>query len=216
MRGLRFQVDAENDCIWTPRGSPTTRGCQPRVVWARAERSRIDGMVPTLVLDPAPAEIEALLERRRRLGLDHRDEVWEGTYRMIPPPSFAHQRIAEQLAALLGPLAREAGLEPLVREFGLGEPKDYRVPDGGLHRAGAGGVWHPTAALVLEIVSPGDETWQKLPFYAAHGVDELLIVDPRERAVHWLARRGEGYEPIERSALIDLGPARLAECIDWP
>jgi Uma2 family endonuclease len=182
---------------------------------AGAERGKLDAM-PTLVLDPAPAEIKALLERRHSLGLDSRDEVWEGTYRMIPPPSFAHQRIAEQLAALLGPLARAAGLEPLIREFGLGEPEDYRVPDGGLHRPGAGGVWYPTAALVLEILSPGDETWQKLPFYAAHGVDELLIVDPQERAVHWLARRGNGYESIERSTLIDLEPGQLVERIDWP
>ncbi len=172
--------------------------------------------MPTLVLDPAPAEIEALLERRHRLGLDGRDEVWQGTYRMIPPPSFAHQRIAEQLAAVLGPVARAAGLEPLIREFGLGSPKDYRVPDGGLHRPGAGGVWHHTAALVLEILSAGDETWQKLPFYAAHEVDELVIVDPQEHAVHWFVRRGDGYEPIERSTLIDLGPEQLFELIDWP
>jgi Uma2 family endonuclease len=135
---------------------------------------------------------------------------------MVPPPSFTHQRIAEQLAELLGPLARAKGLEPLIREFGLGDPEDYRVPDGGLHRSGAGGVWHPTAALVLEIVSPGDDTWRKLPFYAAHGVDELLIVDPRERAVHWLGLRGGEYEPIERSALIDLGATDLVERIDWP
>ena len=103
--------------------------------------------MPTLVLDPAPTEIEALLERRRRLGLDHHDEVWEGTYRMTPPPSFAHQRIAEQLAALLGPLATAAGLEPLIREFGLGGPEDYRVPDGGLHRSGADGGTQPGALL---------------------------------------------------------------------
>jgi Uma2 family endonuclease len=172
--------------------------------------------MPTLVFDPAPAEIKELLERRRRLGLDHRDEVWEGTYRMIPPASFTHQRIAEQLAALLGPPARAAGLEPLVREFGLGDPDDYRVPDGGLHRPGAEGVWHPTAALVIEIVSPSDGTWQKLPFYAAHGVDELLIIDPRERAVAWLELRDGAYEPIAHSGLIDLGAEGLAERIDWP
>ncbi len=171
--------------------------------------------MPTLVADPAPVEVQALLERRHRLGLDHRDEMWEGVYRMNPPPSFAHQRVAEQLAALLGPLARAAGLEPLIREFGLGEAEDYRVPDGGLHRPGADGVWYPTAALVLEIVSPGDDTQKKLPFYATHGVDELSIVHPQEHAVHWLGLRGESYEPIASSALIDLSAERLAEQVDW-
>jgi Uma2 family endonuclease len=90
------------------------------------------------------------------------------------------------------------------------------VPDGGLHRARRWGVWEHTAPLVVEIVSPGDETWQKLPFYAAHHVDEVLIVDPAERAVHWLALAGDEYRPVERSGLIDLGPRELAQRIDWP
>jgi Uma2 family endonuclease len=172
--------------------------------------------MPTLVMDPAPAEIDALIARRRRLGLDHRDEIWEGVYRINPPRSHEHQAILQQLAELLGPLARDAGLEPVIQEFGLGTSEEFRVPDGGLHRPGASGVWHPTAALVIEIVSPGDDTWKKLPFYAAHDVDEVLIIDPAERSVDWLGlNRGE-YQPIERSTLIDLGPIELAEQVDWP
>lgn len=172
--------------------------------------------MPTLVMDPAPVEIEALIERRRRLGLDHRDESWEGVYRMNPPPSHEHQVILQQLAELLGPLARSAGLEPVIQEFGLGRPEEFRVPDGGLHRPGASGVWHSTAALVIEIVSPGDESWAKLPFYAAHGVDEVLIVDPVKRSADLLGLNNGEYQSIERSALIDLGPIELAEQIDWP
>ena len=38
--------------------------------------------MPTLVRDPQPAEFEALLERRRQLGQDLLDEVWEGVYVM--------------------------------------------------------------------------------------------------------------------------------------
>ncbi|MGH2909269.1 MAG: Uma2 family endonuclease [Solirubrobacteraceae bacterium] len=75
----------------------------------------------------------------------------------------------------------------------------------------------PSAALVLEVVSPEDETWDKLGFYAVHDVDELLIVDPRKREIHWFALRpGRGYQPITRSALVALGPDELAERIDWP
>ena len=77
-------------------------------------------------------------------------------------------------------------------------------------------MWHPTAALVVEILSPGDETWKKLPFYAAHRVDEVLIVDPSARVLHWLALKAGGYEPVERSGLIDLGQAELTRLIDWP
>lgn len=173
-------------------------------------------VMSTVVLGSPPPELEALLERRRQAGADHHDEVWEGVLHMNPPASHEHQAIAQQLAVLLDSLARNAGLEPLVQEFALGDSDDYRVPDGGLHRPGASGVWHPTAALVIEIVSPDDESWAKLPFYAEHGVDEVLIVDPTERSVHWLAPHGGEYGPAARSELIDCGPEDLAEQIDWP
>jgi Uma2 family endonuclease len=105
-------------------------------------------------------------------------------------------------------LARAAELVPVLGAFNLGESEqDLRVPDGGLHRPGGDEMWHPTAALVVEIVSPGDESWQKLPFYAAHEVDEVLIVDPQEHSVDWLARDGGEYRKVERSGLIDLGPS---------
>jgi Uma2 family endonuclease len=174
--------------------------------------------MPTLVLDPQPAEFDALLEHRCRLDLDHYDEMWEGVLHMNPPPTGEHQYVLQQLAELVSPLARDAGLVPLINEFGLGrEGKDnYRVPDGGLHRALPRGVYQGTAALVIEIVSPGDESWKKLPFYAAHEVDEVLIIDPAEHAVHWLGLDGGEYLPIERSGLIDLGPSEVAEQIDWP
>lgn len=175
------------------------------------------GDMPTLVLDPASPELEALKERRRRAGLDRLDEVWEGVLHMVPAPHGGHARIAQRLAELLAAPARAAGLEPAMHEFNIGQSvEDYRVPDGGVHRPGPDRLFYPTAALVVEIVSPDDETWKKLPFYAAHGVDEVLIVDPGERAVHWLRLdRGE-YRPIERSALIDLGASEVAERIDWP
>jgi Uma2 family endonuclease len=102
-------------------------------------------------------------------------------------------------------------------EFNLGESEhDYRVPDGGLHRAIPRATWFPAAALVVEIVSAGDESWQKLPFYASHGVDEVLIVDPAERSVHWLGLADGEYRELERSGLIELGVEEVVERIDWP
>jgi Uma2 family endonuclease len=105
----------------------------------------------------------------------------------------------------------------MISIFNLGEPDDYRVPDGGLFRPGPDELYLPTAALVVEIVSPEDKSWEKLAFYAKHGVDEVLIVDPQERRVQWLALSEEGeYRPVERSGLVELSPAELAERIDWP
>ncbi len=171
----------------------------------------------TLVLGTPPPELEALLERRRRAGVDRLDEAWQGVRHLVPGPSIEHADISQQVAELLGPPARAAGLRPTMSEFNLGESEhDFRVPDGGLHRPGAAGIWHATAALVVEILSPEDETWQKLPFFATHGVDEVLIVDPGERTVTWLALRDGDYEPVERSALIELGASELAAQINWP
>jgi hypothetical protein len=60
----------------------------------------LDGM-STLVKDPAPPEFEALLERRRRLGQNRFDEVWDGVLHMIPAPSYEHQRLSQRLAVIL-------------------------------------------------------------------------------------------------------------------
>lgn len=170
----------------------------------------------TLILDPPSAGLEELLDRRRRAEADRSDEVWEGVYHMVPAPSGEHADIEAQLLALLRAPAAAAELT-VTGQFNLGESDhDYRVPDGGLHRHRPRGVWHQTAALVAEIVSPGDETWEKLRFYAVHQVDELLIVDPQERSVSWLALEEGEYRPIEHSQLIALGTGELHELIDWP
>lgn len=170
----------------------------------------------TVVLDPPTSGFEEMLERRRRSGLDRFDEMWEGVLHMVPAPGHAHASVEAKLFRIIGPAADDAGLEA-IGQSNLGEDEhDYRVPDGALHRPGEYGTWHPTAALVLEIVSPGDESWEKLPFYAAHDVDEVLIVDPKQRSVDWLALHGGEYHPIERSRLIDLGPSELSERLDWP
>jgi Uma2 family endonuclease len=171
----------------------------------------------TLIPDPAPAHFEVFLEQRRRAGADRFDEVWKGVLHVSPDPSRGHGYIVQQLAELLGPLARAAGLVPGISSFNLGESRDdYRAPDGGLFRGLDSGVWNLTAALVLEVVSPGDYSWEKFDFYAAHAVDEVLIVDPRTRSVDWLGLVKSEYIAIERSGLIALGAAELAQQLDWP
>jgi Uma2 family endonuclease len=135
---------------------------------------------------------------------------------MVPAPSGPHASIESQLHRLLGPFATAVGLT-MIGQSNVGESEhDFRVPDGALHRSPPRGVWNPTAALVIEIVSPGDESWEKLPFYASHEVDEVLIVDPQERSVSWLALADGEYRPVEHSGLLDLGAQGLSEQLDWP
>jgi Uma2 family endonuclease len=148
---------------------------------------------------------DSLLAERRRTGADLFDEMWEGVLHMVPAPSAAHQRLNAELMMVLGPLAKAQGLVPLVEANVYHADDDYRVPDQLYARTeqlsdrGA----EPAAVLVVEILSPGDETYDKLDWYAAGGVDEVLVVDPDSRRAEVFARRGS------RMVLVESTPGRL-------
>jgi Uma2 family endonuclease len=169
----------------------------------------------TVVLGQRPKALEALIESRRATGADRYDEVWEGEYHMAPAPRKIHALVDVELAASLRPYARRAGLVG-SSAFNLGVADNYRVPDGGLHRDTADAVYVPTAALVYEILSPDGETWAKLPFYAAHDVDEVVIVDPATQTVTWLRLVDGDYEPTDRSHALDVAVADVVGEIIWP
>jgi Uma2 family endonuclease len=119
-----------------------------------------------------------LLAERARLGLDIRDEMWDGELHIVPQASGPHQRFGTDLAAVLLPLVRARGLEMSYETGFYRVENDYRVPDLMVYRAdqaserGAEG-----AELVIEIRSPRDETMVKLPWYLAQSSREVLIID---------------------------------------
>jgi Uma2 family endonuclease len=170
----------------------------------------------TVVLGSRPAELEALIARRHALGQDTFDEVWNGEYHMAPAAHFWHGFVVSELAAVLRQLAVPRELVVGVA-FNLGPDKDnFRVPDLGVHRSVQDEVWLPSAAMVVEVVSPDDESWLKFDHYAAHGVDEVLIADPRDRTLHLFVLVDGRYEPAERSALLDVAVADVHAAIAWP
>jgi Uma2 family endonuclease len=169
----------------------------------------------TVVLDPPPPPVAAWLKQRRALGQDLFDEVWEGEYHVAPAPRASHGDIDDQLAALLRPRARARGLW-LSGPLNVGRSDDYRVPARAYRRERTAAVFVPTVAVVVEIVSPGDDSYRKFDFYFAHGVEEMLIVDPPERSAQWYVRGAESMERTDRSALLGLTQAELVELIDWP
>jgi len=170
----------------------------------------------TVVLGPPPAEVKSLIERRHALGIDLFDEVWEGSYHVAPAPSAAHAYLDNVLAVLLHPYAQAAGLTG-TGPFNLGRPDDYRVPDRGFHRGRPKGTWVPTAAVVVEIVSPDDETYEKFGFYAQRGVDELVVVDPSTQVLAiWRRTTDSGYEEVPASSLLGVSATDLTVAISWP
>jgi Uma2 family endonuclease len=150
---------------------------------------------------------ESLLDERRRLGLDVFDEVWEGVLHMVPPPSGEHQRLALELGSVLLSAAKRRGLVASNETglFACGD--DYRVPDILVSQPGncsERGV-DDTAELVVELRSPADESYEKLPWYAARGVAEVLVVDPGTRRFELY--RTEGGRAVAVAGDVDGGVA---------
>lgn len=169
----------------------------------------------TVVLGERPVEVEAFLRRRHELGQDLFDEMWEGTYHVAPASHPWHGYIDNLLAELLGPYARAVGLTG-TGPFNLGDPDDYRVPDRGYHRGLPASVWVATAAIVVEVISPDDETWAKFDFYARHGVDEICTADPVAGQMQWFTLAGTAYEETGQSGLLATAVADLATRVGWP
>lgn len=169
----------------------------------------------TVVVGDLPAPVTQWLEQRRALGQDLFDEVWEGDYHVAPAQHRRHGDVDDQLAALLRPIARQRGLWP-SGPLNIGDPDDYRVPDRAYLRGRDAAAFEPTAAVVVEVVSPGDETYAKLEFYARRRVDEVLIVDPAIASAEWHALGWEGFERTGRSDLLGLTESDVTTAIDWP
>jgi Uma2 family endonuclease len=135
---------------------------------------------------------ESLLAERRRLGHDRWDEMWEGVLHMVPAPSDGHQRLGTKVVVHLEPLADARGLVLTYESnFYRGEG-DFRVPDVVVSRPdqrSPRGV-DRGAELVIEILSPNDESREKLPFYESCGVKEVFIIDPDSRTVELYVLRG--------------------------
>jgi Uma2 family endonuclease len=70
--------------------------------------------------------------------------------------------------------------------------------------------------LVVEVVSPDDETWEKFDFYGRHGVEEIGVADPNERLLRWFDLAGERYEETDTSRMLEITTAELSSRIDWP
>jgi len=132
---------------------------------------------------------EHFLEERRRLGHDKKDELWDGVLHMVPPPASRHQRLSSDLVVALYKVARRVGLDFWVDSTGVfGPGENWRIPDLTFARpdqSSERGL--ESAELVIEILSPNDESRKKLPFYASIGVREVWIIDPVTRVAEIFA-----------------------------
>ena len=144
-----------------------------------------------------------LLDWRRQTGADKFDEMWEGVLHMSPSPNREHQRLEWALETWLrvhwaDPDGHEVYHQRNVSAVGEW-PKNYRIPDlvlllsNELHLDLDEYIDGPPA-VVVEIRSPGDETDNKLPFYAELGVREVWVIDRDSKLVELHALSDGTYQ----------------------
>src|ERR1041384_4055883 len=144
-----------------------------------------------------------ILEWRKRTGNDRWDEMWEGVLHMPPLPNTEHQDLEGAMEAFLRRHLRARKVK-VYHQINLaspgGWPDNYRIPDLLLLGPGRSGIdrneyFEGAPDVVVEIRSPGDETEEKLPFYAVLGVPEVWIIERDTKEPRVLLLRGGLHEP---------------------
>ena len=124
---------------------------------------------------------------------------------MTLAPSVEHQRVLDRLIGFLEPHLRTAARGRLVSGINVFRTAgDYRIPDITFVAAGREHILHVDGArgegpdAVIEIRSPEDETYDKLPFYAALAVSEVVVIDrdTKQPAIYRLA--GAQYVALQQ------------------
>ena len=162
------------------------------------------------ILDPA--DRAALIRRRRRLGHDRFDEVWNGVYVMSPMANNEHQEVVSGLTISLGIAIVRRGLGKVLPGANVSDrttkwEKNYRCPDVLVSLNGSTAQdkkthWLGGPDFAVEVVSRHDKSREKLDFYAKVGTRELLIVDrdPWSLELYRLNAAG-GFDLADRSTL---------------
>ena len=150
--------------------------------------------MPTLIVDQ---QLEQLLRAERiASGAERYDEVWESIYVMNPLPNDEHQQLVSRFTAIFEDVIGWPGagdVRPGVNVSDRDQDwrENYRVPDVAVflksgQARNCGEFWRGGPDFVVEIVSAGDRTREKLPFYSTVGVRELLVIDRRPWSVELL------------------------------
>ena len=133
-----------------------------------------------------PHEAQRLMAERAANGHDRYDEVWEGVYVMNPLADNEHQDLVTELGTVFCIAITWQGLGKVFAGVNVSDRIDgwtfnYRGPDVVvvLNNSRARDMQtHYVGGpdFLVEVLSPGDRSRKKLPFYEQLGVRELLLV----------------------------------------
>ncbi len=154
-----------------------------------------------------PVAIPQVLGFRERTGASRFDEMWEGVLHMPPSPSFHHQSHASRILNFFVEVwcPRTGGAAVMQINVSTTErwDQDYRIPDVSVmlpERVPRTEVMFVQPNVVFEVRSPGDETYDKLAFYAAVGVEAIVVVERDTKAVQVFSLAGENFVLVPPSA----------------
>jgi Uma2 family endonuclease len=144
-----------------------------------------------------PEVSPAILAWRKRTGADRWDEMWEGVLHMAPSPNREHQDLEGAMETYLRLRWARPHRARVYHQINLtppgGWPDNYRIPDLVLLSPARFDIdrneyFEGAPDVVVEIRSPGDESYEKLEFYAALGVPEAWIIhrDSKEPEIYSL------------------------------
>lgn len=165
----------------------------------------------------------SLIRRRRAMGGDRYDEVWDGVYVVSPNADNEHMDfvggLTIGLAHILG--ANFAGrILPgcNVSDQEVKWRRNYRVPDCAVFLPGnraedRGSHFLGGPDFTIEVVSRGDRSRKKLEFYASVGVKELLLVDRRPWRLELYRIEGTHLAKVDTSTPDD-GHALMSEVLN--
>jgi Uma2 family endonuclease len=175
---------------------------------------------PKTVLITDPEMARRLIAYRRRRGIDRRDEVWDGVYVVSPSPNNQHIGLGNDLATILTICVGWDGLGRCLPGCNVSDQtedwtKNYRCPDVAVFLKGnpgenRGAYWYGGPDFAIEIVSPGDRTRKKIPFYEKVRTRELMIIDRRPWRLTLLRLVDGKLVEVGRSAFEDQADLRSA------
>lgn len=130
---------------------------------------------------------QRLRETRIVQGSDRLDEVWAGTYVLMPMPDDMHQDIVGGISTALSQVIQFSGKGQVRAGTNVSDRtphwfENYRCPDVAAMLKNGVAIncktyWLNGPDFLVEVISPDDGALEKIPFYSQVGVRELLVID---------------------------------------
>jgi Putative restriction endonuclease len=183
------------------RRTTAARGATVMPVAAEKKRIAYNGELPAvrarILEDSSAVEIHdaeaarEFIRSRQAWDTDKYDEVWEGVYVVPPIARNPHQSLVGGLSAFLFNMIQTEGKGTVLPGANVSDRREnwehnYRCPDVVVVLKDSQAVdcsthWFGGPDFLVEVLSPGDVSEKKIPFYAQIKVRELLIIHPETR-----------------------------------